>query len=672
MKLSISRRTGLIVAGSLVITLTIMLVILLRDVEQSQKSEIKKNVNETSEAISQSIKFCMEQGINDVSDYIKRAKNIENVRELRIIPTDKIEAGSEKQMDQEEKNILISRKSKITEEVYKKEDICRIIKPILAEKTCLKCHDVTENDPLAIISLRYSVNEDYAAIVSQRLSAILITLGAIILSFFVLMIFLKKHVIKDLILSVNQIKNLSTGDISDIKEISRNDELGILSSSIKILQSALKGQSRVAGEIAKGNLSVEISLLSENDTLGKAMFTMEQSISSLIKDVNSLSEAAKSGDLYKRVKEENHFGDYRKIVKGFNETMDAFCFPLEANSKILSKISEGDFTVRLEGEYNGDFCTIKDSTNKVIESMSGALIHISKAIEETTDTSVQITSSIEAMAAGASEQASQTSEVAAAIDQVTKTILETTRNAGRAAENARKAGEIAVEGGKVVQSTVEGMERIVEVVSKASETVKQLGNNSNQIGEIIQVIEDIADQTNLLALNAAIEAARAGEAGRGFAVVADEVRKLSEKTTKATKEISQMIKSIQKDTSNAVESIEQGTKEVEKGREMANKAGVSLKEIIGASNQVLDEVTQVASASEEQSSTAEQISKNIEGINNISRESSDGIRQIAVSTERLNDLMNNLQVLIRKFKINNGNERRIHERHKERRELVSQ
>ncbi len=670
MKLSISRRTGLIVAGSLVITLAFMLIFLLNNVENNQKSEIKKNVNETSEAISQSIKFCMEQGINDVSDYINRSKNIENVRELRIIPTDKITAGSEKLMDQEEKNVLISRKSKITEEVYKKEDICRIIKPILAEKTCVKCHDAKENDPLAIISLRYSVNDDYAAIINQRFAAILITLGAIVLSFFVLMIFLKKQVIKDLILSVNQIKKLATGDISDIKEISRNDELGILSSSIKKLQTALKGQSQVAGEIAKGNLSAEVSLLSDNDTLGRAMLTMENSISSLIKDVNSLAVAAKSGDLYKRVNEENHSGDFRKIVKGFNETMDAFCFPIEANSKILSKISEGDFTVRLEGEYNGDFYTIKESTNKVIESMTEALSHFSNAIEETSDSSHQISNSIEEIAAGVEEQASQTSEVAAAIDQVTKTINETTKNAGRAAENAKKAGEIASEGGRVVQSTVKGMEKIAEVVTKAAETVKQLGSNSNQIGEIIQVINDIADQTNLLALNAAIEAARAGEAGRGFAVVADEVRKLAEKTTKATKEISQMIKNIQKDTVEAVVSIELGTEEVEKGREMANKAGESLKEIIGASNHVLDEVTMVASASEEQSATAEQISKNIEGINNISRESSEGIKKIAMSTEKLNELMNNLHVLIHRFKIITAEDKRMHQTHKYKNKLI--
>jgi methyl-accepting chemotaxis protein len=196
------------------------------------------------------------------------------------------------------------------------------------------------------------------------------------------------------------------------------------------------------------------------------------------------------------------------------------------------------------------------------------------------------------------------------------------------------------------------MNRIAEVVGNAASTVRELGNSSNQIGEIIQVIDDIADQTNLLALNAAIEAARAGEQGRGFAVVADEVRKLAERTTKATKEIAAMIKRIQEDTGNAVQSIESGTKEVETGKDLAKKAIEALDEIIGSTNSTIDAVNQVAAASEEQSSAAEQISKSIEGISSVTQESAAGTQQIARAAEDLNKLTYNLQELISRFTIN--------------------
>jgi len=239
------------------------------------------------------------------------------------------------------------------------------------------------------------------------------------------------------------------------------------------------------------------------------------------------------------------------------------------------------------------------------------------------------------------------------VDEMTKTILDNTKNTAFAAEAARLAGEKAIEGGKVVSETIEGMTRIEGVVQRSAHTVQQLGKSSEQIGEIAQVIDDIADQTNLLALNAAIEAARAGEQGRGFAVVADEVRKLAERTTKATKEIAAMIKQIQQDTSEAVNSMELGTSEVTSGKEMANKAGIALQEIVEESQRVVDIVNQVAAASEEQSSSAEVISKNVEAISTVTQESAGATQQIAHAAEDLNRLTLNLETLIGQFKISN-------------------
>jgi len=318
----------------------------------------------------------------------------------------------------------------------------------------------------------------------------------------------------------------------------------------------------------------------------------------------------------------------------------------------MDKFSNGDLTVRLQCEKHDELITkLFTGFNNTVLKIKDTITKVSEAVQAAASAANQISSSAEEMAAGAQEQSAQTAEVAAAVEQMTKTIVETTKNTENVSQASKQAGKTANEGGAVVNKTIEGMNRIEDVVRRSAETVQELGKSSDQIGEIAQVIDDIADQTNLLALNAAIEAARAGEQGRGFAVVADEVRKLAERTTKATKEIAEMIKRIQNDTYGAVNSMSKGKEEVEQGKQFALKAGDSLKEIINGANSVVDLVVQVAAASEEQSSTAEEISKNIESINNVIHESAQGIQQIAMASEDLSKLTNNLQNIVSQFKI---------------------
>lgn len=357
------------------------------------------------------------------------------------------------------------------------------------------------------------------------------------------------------------------------------------------------------------------------------------------------------GRLSKRGDAKIFEGSYKEIIQGFNGVLDAVIIPIQDGARVMDEFATGDFTGRVTAAYKGDHQLIKNSINRMGESVSNILNQVKEAVAATASAANQISSSTEQMAAGAQEQSSQTTEIAGAVEQMTKTIYETTKNTGQATEASKNSGKVAKEGGHVVDETIHGMNRIAEVVKKSAETVQALGKSSDQIGEIVQVIDDIADQTNLLALNAAIEAARAGEQGRGFAVVADEVRKLAERTTKATKEIATMIKQIQKDTTGAVESMEEGTKEVEVGKQLAEKAGKSLQEIIHGAEQVVDIVTQVAAASEEQSSAAEQISKNIESISSVTAQSASGIQQIAHASEDLNRLTLNLQELIAQFKV---------------------
>ena len=195
------------------------------------------------------------------------------------------------------------------------------------------------------------------------------------------------------------------------------------------------------------------------------------------------------------------------------------------------------------------------------------------------------------------------------------------------------------------------MEQISKRVQSTAETVKTLGERSNQIGAIVATIEDIADQTNLLALNAAIEAARAGEQGRGFAVVADEVRALAERTTRATHEISTMIKNIQSETQVAVTAMEQGVQEVERGSIEAGRSGEALQEILMQINEVTMQVNQIATAAEEQTATTNEITNNIMQISQVVQDTSRGVHESATAANDLSRMAEQLQALVHKFKL---------------------
>ncbi|HLP18081.1 MAG TPA: methyl-accepting chemotaxis protein [Bacteroidota bacterium] len=413
----------------------------------------------------------------------------------------------------------------------------------------------------------------------------------------------------------------------------------VLANSITKPLIALGG---LAHAVAKGDLSQQVEVKSKDEIgdLTRDVNGMVENIRTLVDEVKQKStvaeQAAAEANTTKEavLRQEQHYSKNVEIMLGE-----------------MGRFANGDLTVNIKAESDDAIGRLFVGFNTAVEKMRHMLTQVTEAVEATASASSQISSSAEEMAAGAQEQTHQATEVATAVDQMTKTIIDTTKNAATAAELSRMYGENAKEGGRIVIDTISGMNRIQDVVRESSETVKELGKSSDQIGEIIQVIDDIADQTNLLALNAAIEAARAGEQGRGFAVVADEVRKLAERTTKATKEIAKMIKQIQKDTAGAVQSMQVGTKEVENGKAMAERSGESLRKIIEGAERVVDVITSVAAASEEQSASAEHISKNIEAITNVTQESAGGTQQIARAAEDLNRLTQNLQEMLGQFSL---------------------
>jgi methyl-accepting chemotaxis protein len=325
--------------------------------------------------------------------------------------------------------------------------------------------------------------------------------------------------------------------------------------------------------------------------------------------------------------------------------------PLREKVLFAEAVAAGDLTHTLQVDRNDEIGSLARALNTMSEKLRGVINKMVDTSNTVSAAANQLSGASLQMATGTEEVASQTATVAVASEQMSATANEIAKNCVRAAESAKQANDTAVHGEGVVEETITVMSRISLRVNESSQTVETLGSRSEQIGEIIGTIEDIADQTNLLALNAAIEAARAGEQGRGFAVVADEVRALAERTTKATREIGAMIKAIQEETKGAVSAMVDGVREVETGTSEAAKSGDSLKEILNQINSVAMEVSQIASAAEEQTATIGEISSNIHQITDVVQETARGAQESAEAARQLAGMAQELQELAGHFKL---------------------
>lgn len=330
--------------------------------------------------------------------------------------------------------------------------------------------------------------------------------------------------------------------------------------------------------------------------------------------------------------------------------------PLHKLSGQIEQYADGDFSnaakpAELEPGDADELLLMRHGVAKMAYTLREVLSRLTASATEVVTAAQQVSITSENIANGADNIAGQTLSVSTAGEEMSATSGDIAQNCQMAAESAQQATQAANNGASVVEETITVMSQIADKVQESARTVESLGSRSDQIGAIIGTIEDIADQTNLLALNAAIEAARAGEMGRGFAVVADEVRALAERTTRATREISDMIKAIQGETKGAVAAMEQGVAQVASGTSEAQKSGEALQNILEQIGHVAMQVSQIATAAEEQTATTSEISGSIMQITDVVQTTAAGARESATAATELNATARELQRMVQQFKL---------------------
>ena len=392
-------------------------------------------------------------------------------------------------------------------------------------------------------------------------------------------------------------------------------------------------------------------------------YALGAKVTTPLKQLTDFSEKVGAGDYKTRmaIDSPDDFGFIAENLNRANERASRAVFNQEAQENlqrsvtdfltIVSQIARGDLTLR--GKVTNDALgNVVDSVNYMLDNFAKVLERVRKAAVDVSSSANDILVSSEEMANGATQQDQEITNTSSAVEESTVSMKQVSNNAEASAEAARRALDAAEQGNRAVRDTLEGMQRIRASVQATAKKIKSLGDRSLEISEIINVINDITEQTNLLALNAAIEAARAGEAGRGFAVVADEVRKLAEHSRTATKDIAALIKAIQAETNEAVVVMEEGTREVEVGARLADQAGKALDAISSVVRQSAELVQEISLASKQQVRGTEGVANAMQIISNITRQTSQGARQTARTVENMVRLSEQLNEALSQFRIN--------------------
>jgi twitching motility protein PilJ len=347
----------------------------------------------------------------------------------------------------------------------------------------------------------------------------------------------------------------------------------------------------------------------------------------------------------------------RRQVNAVTEGVQRLEDESEDNQKAVLKLldemgdlADGDLTVKAEvtESITG---AIADSINYTIDSLRDLVEEINRATSQVNQATAQAQGTSESLLLAAEEQYKQIAETGQAVSHMTNSMAQVAESASQASEVAQRSLQAATQGSQAVQNTISGMNEIRTQIQETSKRIKRLGESSQEISEIVELISDITEQTNILALNAAIQAASAGEAGRGFTVVAEEVQRLAERSSEATKQISAIVKTIQTDTNSAVVAMEKSTEGVVDGARLSDAAGQALNEIENVTNSLASLIASISQATETQTNSAATVTRNMQLIQNITSQTTEGTKLTAESVGQLSGLAEELRESVAGFKL---------------------
>jgi len=416
----------------------------------------------------------------------------------------------------------------------------------------------------------------------------------------------------------------------------------------------LKAMTEVAVSIANGDVSINVKPLQRGDevaVLSVSMKSIIDSLRGLVGEATMLTKAAVEGKLSTRADASRHQGDFRKIVQGINDTLDAVIGPLNVAAGYVERIAKGDIPQPITGKYNGDFEVFINNLNNMNTGLRDMLGNLQEAVNVLASSTNQILAGTAEMSTSATETATSVSETTTTMEEVKQTAKQMSHNATVVSETAQGTAQLSELGKKSVEDTISVMGKIKEQVDFVANNIVKLSEQSQAIGAIISSVNDLSNQSNLLAVNASIEAAKAGEQGKGFAVVAQEVRSLAEQSKEATNQVRTILNDIQKAISGAVMATEQSAKAVEAGMNQSQTAGDSIGKMTEGIMKSVQTAIQIAASTNEQVAGIEQVASAMENIKKATEQIALSTRQSQESAKNMHELGAKLKQMVEKYKV---------------------